>query len=120
MNEQHIDALPPVQTPPANDQPSTAGVPVARITGVKPTGQNSSGPFSNPPSIPGPSGIQSITPSIADDIDLIEKEWVEKAKQIVEQTKEDPYKQNEVITQVKADYIKKRYNRELKTGETKE
>jgi hypothetical protein len=48
------------------------------------------------------------------DADLIEKEWVNKAKQIVEKTRDDPYKQSEELTVVKADYIKKRYNKTIK------
>jgi hypothetical protein len=51
---------------------------------------------------------------IADDADLIEKEWVSKAKAIVEQTKHDPYQQNQAMTKVKAEYLKKRYNKDLK------
>lgn len=54
------------------------------------------------------------TPLIADDNDLIEKEWVEKAKELVEQTKNDPHKQNEEINKFKASYIKKRYNKDIK------
>jgi hypothetical protein len=46
--------------------------------------------------------------------DLIEKEWVSKAKQIVEQTRDDPYKQSEGLTMVKMDYMKKRYNKSIK------
>jgi hypothetical protein len=57
-------------------------------------------------------------PAIADDIDLIEKEWVEKAKEIVEQTKGNPYLQNTEISRTKADYLKKRYNKDLKISDT--
>jgi len=39
---------------------------------------------------------------------------VTKAKQIVEQTKDDPYKQTKEINKMKADYLKKRYAKELK------
>lgn len=53
---------------------------------------------------------------IADDLDLIEKEWVERAKRIVQQTKDNPHEQNKEINKVKAEYIKKRYNRELRTN----
>lgn len=53
-------------------------------------------------------------PSIADDTDLIEKEWVLKAKEIVERTHDDPYKQNNAIHQLKADYMKKRYSKDIK------
>jgi hypothetical protein len=55
---------------------------------------------------------------IADDADLIEKEWVTKAKTIVMQTKDDPFTQNKEMTKVKADYVKKRYNKDLKMSET--
>lgn len=53
-------------------------------------------------------------PDIADDNDLIEKEWVEKAKQIVEHTKLDPHMQNKEMGKMKADYLKKRYNKDVK------
>jgi hypothetical protein len=54
-------------------------------------------------------------PAVADDGDLIEKEWVHKAKSIVESTKGDPYKQSEALTALKADYMQKRYNKTIKT-----
>lgn len=54
------------------------------------------------------------TPPIADDGDLIEKEWVLKAKHIVEQTKHDPHQQNKAVNRVKADYLKKRYRKDIK------
>ncbi len=55
------------------------------------------------------------SPATAEDIDLIEKEWVEKAKQIVEQTKNDPREQNIALGKMKADYLKKRFNKAIKT-----
>jgi hypothetical protein len=67
-------------------------------------------------SIPGgaPGPVPAATPATADDTDLIEKEWVIKAKQIVEQTRDDPYRQNNEMHKIKAEYIKKRYNKEIK------
>jgi hypothetical protein len=56
-------------------------------------------------------------PQIAGDVDLIEKTWVRKAKQVVENTKDDPYNQNKQMNRVKAGYIKKRYNKEVKLAE---
>jgi hypothetical protein len=74
-----------------------------------------------------PSASQSATtigsvvltdlPAVADDIDLIEKEWVEKAKHIVQATLGDPYVQNKEINKIKADYIKKRYNKDIRTND---
>lgn len=54
------------------------------------------------------------TPQIADDVDLIEKEWVHKTKEIVSNTKNDPYRQNSQIAHLRADYMKKRYNKDIK------
>lgn len=63
------------------------------------------------------SATLGLNPMIADDADLIEKEWVQKAKSIVEETKDDPREQNKQLTKVKADYLKKRYNRDLKIND---
>lgn len=56
----------------------------------------------------------NVVNNLPDDGDLIEKEWVEKAKQIVEKNRDDPYKQSEELTVFKADYMKKRYNKDIK------
>lgn len=61
-----------------------------------------------------PPSSSSTTSLDAEDSDLIEKEWVAIAKQIVGQTRNDPYVQNKEMSKVKADYIKKRYNKDLK------
>lgn len=66
----------------------------------------------------GPSPTASASNMIsADDGDLIEKEWVDKAKQIVEHYHDDPYNQSKQMTIFRADYMKKRYNRTIKLGE---
>lgn len=57
------------------------------------------------------------SPQIADDNDLIEKEWVLKAKEIVAQTAHDPHLQNKAMSKFKADYLKKRYNKDIKLNE---
>lgn len=54
---------------------------------------------------------------IADDVDLIEKEWIERAKRVVEQTRTDPHSQNIELGKVKADYVKKRYDRDIKLNQ---
>lgn len=56
-------------------------------------------------------------PAEAEDSDLIEREWVDRAKQIVEHTREDPYEQQRALSQMKADYLKKRYNKDIKISE---
>ena len=64
-----------------------------------------------------PATGSSVTPIVADDNDLIEKEWVNKAKEIVERTRQNPYQQSQELNLFKADYMKKRYNKTLKLSE---
>jgi hypothetical protein len=61
--------------------------------------------------------MEIALPADAEDTDLIEKEWVDRAKQIVEHTREDPYEQQRALSQMKADYLKKRYNKDIKISE---
>jgi hypothetical protein len=56
----------------------------------------------------------------AQDADLIEKEWVDKAKAIVSQTQDDPFHQKSEISKVKAEYIQKRFKKTLPVQETGE
>ena len=53
-------------------------------------------------------------PKMLEDKDLIEKEWVEKAKTIVHKTADDPYKQTEEVSVLKADYLQENFNKTLK------
>lgn len=57
------------------------------------------------------------TPMDADDVDLIEKVWVEKAKSIVKDTQGNPHVQNEQMSKIKSSYMKKRYDRDVKVSE---
>ncbi len=53
----------------------------------------------------------------AEDVDLIEKAWVEKAKAIVQATHGNPYVQNKELHKIKAAYIKQRFSRDVKVSE---
>ncbi len=57
------------------------------------------------------------TPAVAADKDEIEQQWVTKAKKIVEQTKSDPYLQERAVSRLQADYMKKRFNKDIKLPE---
>jgi hypothetical protein len=61
--------------------------------------------------------IQIDVPEVAEDIDLIEKIWVQKAKDIVARTQGDPYNQNKQVNRMKVAYIKKRYDKDVKLSE---
>ncbi len=52
-------------------------------------------------------------PAVAGDEDLIEKEWVDKAKQIISETRDDPAAREKQVGRLQADYLKKRYGKEL-------
>ena len=90
--------------------PPVAGMPAYALP--VPTAPLPSIPITNVASTTG-----SSNPSVADDADLIEKEWVQKAKQIIAHTLNDPFLQSKEINLFKADYMQKRYNKVLKQSE---
>ena len=92
---------------PAQDQPSNSDQPP--IDDDSADISNLSGPESE--------GALATHHLSADDLDLIEKEWVMKAKEVVDHTQGDPYLQTRELNKIKADYIKKRYNRDIKPNE---
>jgi len=52
-------------------------------------------------------------PAIAADEDLIEKEWVERAKKVIADTQNDPHGREQAVNQLQKDYRTKRYGGEL-------
>lgn len=59
------------------------------------------------------------SPLIADDVDVIEMEWVNKAKKIIKDTRDDPHAQEEAVEKLQIDYLKKRYGKEIKNSRSK-
>lgn len=81
------------------------------------------GPISLPTPVPIASddtqaAVSDDTPAVAADDDLIEKEWVDKAKQIISNTRDDPARREKEVGRLQADYLKKRYGKSL--GESSE
>lgn len=77
-------------------------------------------PGSIPPADPQAQPVDNhviATPVQADDTDKIEPEWVNKAKSVVEKTKHDPYMQEREVSRLQADYLKKRYGKDIKLQE---
>lgn len=56
-------------------------------------------------------------PAVAADDDVIEKEWVEKAKKIVLDTRDDPHGRASKVNELQKDYLKKRYGKVLGASE---
>lgn len=73
---------------------------------------NAAAPSSDGIALP---AIRMPVPEDASDADLIEKEWVLKAKDIVSHTQSNPHEQQQALSKFKADYMKKRYNKDIKT-----
>lgn len=46
-----------------------------------------------------------------------DEEWVSKAKEVVERSHMDPYTQSKELSKLKAQYIKARYNKDIKVSE---
>lgn len=62
--------------------------------------------------------VSSVSsPTTAADDDLIEKEWVDKAKKIITDTKEDPHTREQLVGKLQADYLRKRYGKQLGASE---
>ena len=55
----------------------------------------------------------AATPVIADDNDVMEKEWVDKAKEIVAHTQGDPHAKSSQLSGLKKEYIHKRYGKDI-------
>ena len=64
--------------------------------------------------------VASDAPITAADEELIEKEWVDKAKQIISSTKDDPFQREREIKKLQIDYVKKRYGRIIGDAERQE
>jgi hypothetical protein len=68
------------------------------------------------PATPSPPVVPTVTgPAVAGDVDVIEKEWVDKAETIVKENAEDPHAEEEAVEELQADYLQKRYNKDVKT-----
>ncbi len=59
----------------------------------------------------------TATPIVAADEDVIEKEWVDKAKEIISSTKDDPHERTAKVNDLQKDYLKKRFGKILGASE---
>ncbi len=132
MNSSSSEALTTPSSPSGEQLPTAVGVaetgrkPAEQTPAVAETAPAPKAPgLAVPPMLPLPppptvsSGSPIAAPPLAaaaplTDDDLIEKEWVNKAKAIVERTRDDPYRQSEELTVVKADFMQKHYNKTIK------
>ena len=81
----------------------------ATSTPSAPVNMNSSQPVQVTP----PAPIASANPALAEDVDVIEKEWVDQAESIIQKTAGDPHAEEEQIEDLQIDYMKKRYGKDV-------
>lgn len=70
-----------------------------------------------PVQVPQSQPSSMATPLVAADEDLIEKEWVEKAKEIIDQTRDDPHTRTQKVNELQRDYLQKRYGKVVGASE---
>lgn len=66
---------------------------------------------------PSQSVIANPQSSSVDGFDALEQEWIDRAKDIVEQTKSDPFTESKELAKVKAAYMQARYNKHINVPE---
>jgi len=59
----------------------------------------------------------AAAPLSDDDGDALDQEWISKAKAIIDRTKTDPYVESNELGKAKADYLRIRFNKQIKTVE---
>lgn len=64
-----------------------------------------------------PQSTTAATAAADDSSDALDEEWVNKAKAIVEQTKADPHIESKELSKAKAEYLRIRYNKQIKVAE---
>ena len=91
----------------------------SNTTGAQPSGPTPSYPFSDhEPSDQKPNDVSTTSiPAVAEDSDLIEKEWVRRAKSIVEKTQNNPYLQSQELSALRTEYLRKRYGKTMDSSE---
>lgn len=67
-----------------------------------------------PPVISQSGSIMNDNPLVADDVDVIEKEWVVRTKKILEDTRDDPHQKEQEVSRLQADYLQKRFGVQVK------
>ena len=97
-----VPDIPAAPTPAAPDPQAGAPLPAAPTTLPQAPTVDPGQPA------PAPAGANPATAS--DDVDVIEKEWVDKAEAVVKQTEGDPHAEEEAVEDLQTDYLKKRYN----------
>lgn len=63
--------------------------------------------------------VAVAAPAVAEDVDVIEPEWVKRAEEAVAANKNDPRGEEAAVEALQIEYLKTRYNLDVKSGEEK-
>lgn len=102
MQSVQADVPPVISMPPAPIQPPTQS-PVNSVTHSLDDPLKKDDPVVE---------ISSDTPS--ENEEQIDQEWVTRARETIEKTHADPYQESVQLSQIKAEYLKARYNKSVK------
>lgn len=122
---QPVEGVPPM---PGTNETAPEAAEAAPVAGERIAGPPNAASVPALPSFPMASAVPpqaTVTPvsdnaasnSTTDGRDIIGKEWVNMAKQIVEKTRDDPYNQSRELAKLRSEYMQKRYNKTLKLSE---
>lgn len=106
----------PISTPASGPIPTQIWLPPT--VPVNPTAENGNpmaGAVTPGQAPAAPAG--STIPQTAEDADLIEKEWVLHAKDIIARTRQDPFAQANELQKLKSEYLQKRYNKTIEKAD---
>ncbi len=112
---ERVPALPPLETGIEKGAERVEQVAEARASAADAAAVGAA-PQAQAPAAPVADGTitdDTTTPAVAADQDVIEKEWVDKAKQIIASTKDDPHVRSSKVNELQRDYLKKRYGKVL-------
>lgn len=113
VNGEQVPTLPPLETgmersAERQEQMAEAGAAASDMATAAPVA-NPVAPVVPPVAAPTSTPTAVSGPVTAADEDLIEKEWVDKAKSIVQNTVDDPHARTSQVSQLRLDYREKRH-----------
>lgn len=121
VGPENMAHLPPLEVAPIGglerfEQAAEAG---ARVSDATSTAQQTATPVAPvaPVQLQPQQQLATAAPLTAADEDLIEKEWVDKAKEIITETKDDPYTRTARVNELQRNYLQKRYGKVVGASE---
>lgn len=121
VGPENMAHLPPLEVAPIGglERFEQAAEASARVSDATSTAQQTAAPVAPvaPVQLQPQQQAATAAPLTAADEDLIEKEWVDKAKEIITETKDDPYTRTARVNELQRNYLQKRYGKVVGASE---